>query len=393
VKGVKTGVSRLSSTTLRIGDSAPPFSLPTLDGTRYQLGDALRDRIGLLVFVPGSWSPSARHLIAELNTFHAAFLQAGIVAVMIITQDASSLRRRLETRPPFPVLIDQDRSVVRDYGVFRALSWDGIGVTRPAAFMVDPEGAIRFLYVGERDSDVPDVASLLRLAAWLRGEAPLPAEPDWVERPADALEATQAVAVVAGVAQQDGGVTEPGDGAAIAADDGKTTDASAEPATTSDDAPADVGVTAADAAPEAGAIPRDGQADADLADDVVVADGPDEPPAPNGEASAVSVVDGAAADELTAGAAEVADPDAAESTEVADAKIASDAQGADATPVAEDARLALVVDDAQQASVAESAGEAPELPPPPDTATQADVGVLDGAETRRPTATGTAADH
>lgn len=176
-------MSRLTSTTLRIGDPAPPFSLLTLDGGRYQLGDALRQGIGLLVFLPGAWSPSTRRQISELERLHPAFLEASISIVVILTQDASSLRRRLLTRPPFPVLIDQERNVVRDYGVYRALSWDGIGVTRPAAFIVDREGAIRFLYVGERDSDIPDAPSLLRLGTWLREGVPAPA-PSAAEAPA-----------------------------------------------------------------------------------------------------------------------------------------------------------------------------------------------------------------
>jgi peroxiredoxin len=170
-------VSRLSSTTLSIGDPAPPFSLPTLDGDRYHLGDAVRDGIALLVFVPGSWSPNARRQMTELAALQPTFADAAIGIVMIVTQDAGSLRRRLEaTPPPFPVLADEDRTVARDYGVFRAVSWDGIGVTRPAAFVIDSDGAIRFVYVGERDSDTPDARSLLRLATWLCDKMPWRAE-------------------------------------------------------------------------------------------------------------------------------------------------------------------------------------------------------------------------
>ncbi len=61
------------------------------------------------------------------------------------------------------------------------LSWDGIGVTRPAAFVIDPDGAIRFLYVGERDNDAPDARSLLRLVAWLRDKLPIPGEAEVLE--------------------------------------------------------------------------------------------------------------------------------------------------------------------------------------------------------------------
>jgi peroxiredoxin len=358
-------VSRLSSTTLRIGDPAPLFSLPTLEGSRYQLGDALQTGIGLLVFVPGSWSPGTRRQIGELNELHAAFLEAGIVLILIVTQDASSLRRRLETRPPFPVLIDRDRSVVRDYGVFRAISWDGIGITRPAAFMVDREGAIRFLYVGERDGDVLDAQSLLRLGTWLRGEVPLPAEASEelaaelygeVSEDGDVsadggLEETQVVVMVDGAAELNGAVAEPGDAAAVVADGIATADVGAEAAEV-DDA----------AAGRAEAITSDGAAEPGAAD------------------------------------AGSTDPDS--TSRVQEVAAASAAENGEPVPMAEGGEQAAVDEGAGPVTVAaddgrapEDAEPAPELPQPRESATNGELERREPAQTRRPTATGTPADH
>ncbi len=45
---------------------------------------------------------------------------------------------------PFPVLSDAERSAIRAYAVEHPEE----GVARPAAFLLDPAGRVRFRYVG-----------------------------------------------------------------------------------------------------------------------------------------------------------------------------------------------------------------------------------------------------
>jgi peroxiredoxin len=161
-------MSGLVSTTLRIGDPAPPFVLPDLYGGALSLGGVLERRPALVVFAPGSWSPGMRHQLAELDSQCERLRATGVEVIMVVSQDLPRLRRALGSRRPrFPVLADERRSVVRDYGVYRALSLDGIAVTLPAVFLVDRAGSIRFVYVGRGNQDLPDTESLVRLAAWL----------------------------------------------------------------------------------------------------------------------------------------------------------------------------------------------------------------------------------
>ncbi len=161
-------MSRLASTTLRIGDAAPPFVLPDLYGSPLSLSPILEQRPALLVFAPGSWSPGMRRQLAELDNESDRVRAAGVDVVMIVSQDLPRLRRALGTRRPrFPVLADERRSAARDYGVYRTFSMDGIGVSCPAVFLVDRSGLIRFVYVGQGNDDLPDSENLVRLAAWL----------------------------------------------------------------------------------------------------------------------------------------------------------------------------------------------------------------------------------
>lgn len=42
-------------TTLRVGDTAPPFALHTGDGREIRLTDILRSGAAILVFIRGTW--------------------------------------------------------------------------------------------------------------------------------------------------------------------------------------------------------------------------------------------------------------------------------------------------------------------------------------------------
>jgi len=147
---------------------APPFVLPDLYGGPVSLTATLEQRPALLVFGPGSWSPAMRRQLAELDTACDRLRAAGVDLLMIVSQDLPRLRRALGAhRPRFPVLADERRAVARDYGVYRAISIDGIAISSPAVFLIGRSGAIRFLYVGRRNEDLPDTDGLVSLATWL----------------------------------------------------------------------------------------------------------------------------------------------------------------------------------------------------------------------------------
>ena len=175
-RGADTVLSGLHSTTLRIGDAAPPLALPDLDGKEQYLFDILAQNPVLVVFAPGSWSPNTRQQVHALLEAHDAFVENGVAIVMIVTEDPRTAQRLVPNDGPvFPILIDDDREAARDYGVYRAFSLDGLRVTRPAAFLIDQDGVLRFVYVGHGDRDTPDVPGLLRLCSWL---LPRPSVPE-----------------------------------------------------------------------------------------------------------------------------------------------------------------------------------------------------------------------
>lgn len=165
----------LMSTTLKLGDRAPNFTLPDLDGRPFELADVIQGGSALLSFAPGIWSQTTRRQIDEFEDAHSMLGEIGVIPLIVVTQRAEDARRSLQahlsgpqrklTQPAlsFPILADHHRTAARDYGVFRAFSLDGIRVTRPAVFFINPTGEIAFAYVGRNDSDVPETDNLLHL--------------------------------------------------------------------------------------------------------------------------------------------------------------------------------------------------------------------------------------
>jgi len=61
----------------------------------------------------------------------------------------------------FPFLLDEDRTVTKAYGIYHWLAHDAINIARPATFIVDRKGMLRFVYVSSDQKDRTDVGLLL----------------------------------------------------------------------------------------------------------------------------------------------------------------------------------------------------------------------------------------
>lgn len=63
-------------------------------------------------------------------------------------------QRFLEKHPvPFPFLLDEERSMIKAYGVFHAVGIDAFRVAHPATFVVDRYGLVKYIYRGENQHD------------------------------------------------------------------------------------------------------------------------------------------------------------------------------------------------------------------------------------------------
>ena len=101
----------------------------------------------------------------------AQFQRHGAVILAISNEDqrrGAKLKEKLDL--PFPLLADTERRVIQEYGVFHHNEPKGRPISRPATFVLDAEGVIRYRYVGDSPPDRPAVEAILDVIAELEWE-------------------------------------------------------------------------------------------------------------------------------------------------------------------------------------------------------------------------------
>ena len=80
-----------------------------------------------------------------------------------MAQKAEAVRRYVEeTGLPYDILIDETRSVAKSYGVWHAWGLDAYNIARPAVFLIDRSGMIRYSFVAKRQDQYPSEATIMR---------------------------------------------------------------------------------------------------------------------------------------------------------------------------------------------------------------------------------------
>lgn len=89
----------------------------------------------------------------------------------IVAQRADAVRRFIEeTGLPFNVLIDESREVSKAYGVWHRIGLDAWNIARPAVFLIDRAGRIRYSFIAARQDEYPDQQEILAALASLTRE-------------------------------------------------------------------------------------------------------------------------------------------------------------------------------------------------------------------------------
>jgi len=75
----------------------------------------------------------------------------------VVAQSSDRVRTYIEeTGLPFNVLVDESRAVLKAYGVWHAVGLDAWNIARPALFLIDRSGAIRYSFVADRQDEFPE---------------------------------------------------------------------------------------------------------------------------------------------------------------------------------------------------------------------------------------------
>lgn len=130
--------------TLKAGDRAPEFSAKDQDGNTVSLGDYKGKKL-VVFFYPAASTPGCTAEACNLSDHYAALQDQGyeILGVSADTQKKqSSFRNKFGF--PYPLLADEDKSVINAFGVwgpkkFMGREYDGI---HRVTFLINEEGVI-----------------------------------------------------------------------------------------------------------------------------------------------------------------------------------------------------------------------------------------------------------
>lgn len=75
----------------------------------------------------------------------------------VVAQRSEKVKRHIQdTGLPLDLLIDDTREVVKAYGVWHQVGLDAWNIARPALFIIDRDGTVRFAFVADRQTEFPE---------------------------------------------------------------------------------------------------------------------------------------------------------------------------------------------------------------------------------------------
>ena len=100
--------------------------------------------------------------------------------VAIVAQRSEKVRRYIEeTGLPFHILVDDSRDTIKAYGVWHPVGLDAWNIARPALFLIDRQGIVRYSFVASNQFEFPTHDEILSEIARLQrtdvgGRVPAP---------------------------------------------------------------------------------------------------------------------------------------------------------------------------------------------------------------------------
>lgn len=133
---------------LKVGDCAPPFSLPDATGNPVSLGELLGKWV-VLYFYPRDNTPGCTTEAQAFRDAFERFEEQGSVILGVSTDDVRSHRKFSDKHGlPFALLADTEGMVARAYGVWGEKKFMGrttVGIRR-STFVIDPEGKVAYIF-------------------------------------------------------------------------------------------------------------------------------------------------------------------------------------------------------------------------------------------------------
>ena len=130
---------------LQVGDAAPAFSAQDDTGKRWSLKD-LKGKTVVLYFYPKDSTPGCTTEACDFRDHYKTFLKKGAVVLGVSADSAKSHQNFKQKQSlPFPLLVDEDKTICRAYGVWDKKTLYGrefMGIVR-STFVIDEHGLLK----------------------------------------------------------------------------------------------------------------------------------------------------------------------------------------------------------------------------------------------------------
>ena len=152
--------------TARVGSPAPDFTLTDQAGNRVHLGDFRGKNDVVLVFIYGVNCMFCTGQIGRLHHTMAEFEADGARILVVESSEPYRIQETLQVANQDPednsvaLLSDPSHTVAACYGVAMQMNhveW----LNRPSTFLIDREGIIRYVYLGDGPADRPSTGDLV----------------------------------------------------------------------------------------------------------------------------------------------------------------------------------------------------------------------------------------
>jgi peroxiredoxin len=160
--------------TLGIGSRAPDFRLQAAVGQEtHTLAQWTARGAVVLEFLRGTWCANCRKRMVELQRATTTIWSRGGNLVCIAAEKRNGMwepEKYLQShRLSLPFLLDEDREVIKAYGVFHRIGIDAWNVSHPATLVIDRDSRVRYIFKGSSQSDRAPMDEVLKALSRVTG--------------------------------------------------------------------------------------------------------------------------------------------------------------------------------------------------------------------------------
>ena len=125
---------------LKVGDKAPDFNTTDQNGEAISLGDFVGSKL-VIYFYPKDSTPGCTTQACNLRDNYETLLSKGYKVLGVSADSTKSHLKFIEKHElPFPLLMDEDKKIINDFGVWGEKKF--MGKIHRTTFVIDEKGVI-----------------------------------------------------------------------------------------------------------------------------------------------------------------------------------------------------------------------------------------------------------